>query len=457
MTPRKSDQLPSVVLVGRPNVGKSTLFNRITGSRTAIVTAVPGTTRDVLREPVEWQGAGLELVDTGGLFGASHDPLQDAVSVQGLRAIDAGDLVLLLVDGREGLTIADREVASRVRQVGVPVVVAVNKVDDPSGASRSEEFHALGFEPVMSVAAEHGLGVGDLLDEVVARLPGRRVALVSPRTGDPREMAVAIVGRPNVGKSSLVNLLAGEERVLVSDVAGTTRDAVDTVITWRKRRVRLVDTAGMRRPGQVAGSGKVESVSVTVARRAMQRADIAVVVVDASNGIKKQDATIAGEAERAGCGIVFAANKWDLVKGQDEGFAKRFDESLRDGLRFAEYAPILHLSALTGHRAPKLLEMVAKVDAARSAHIATAELNRFLERVAKQHSPSSGRRGNVKIQYGTQVGTKPPCFLIFTNIATSLHFSYERFLKNRLREVFGFVGTPIRLKVRARRKPRARR
>lgn len=457
MTPRKTLVSPSAILVGRPNVGKSTLFNRIVGGRPAIVTAVPGTTRDVLRERVEWQGAGFELVDTGGLFGASDDPLQTEVSVHGLRALEGADLVLMLVDCREGLVPADRQVAERVRQVGVPVVLAVNKVDGSTQAVRAEEFHELGFDTVLNVAAEHGLGVGDLLDAVVSRLPG--VTLAGDRVGaeDPSEIAVAIVGRPNVGKSSLVNLLAREDRVLVNELAGTTRDAVDTVITWHKRRVRLVDTAGIRRPGQVAESGRVESVSVTVAKRAMTRADVAVVVFDASQRVTQRDAAIAGEAERAGCGVVLAANKWDLLKGQEEGFAKRFDDEIRDGLKFAEYAPIVHLSALTGHRAPKLLEMVEQVDRARAAHIATGELNRFMQRVTKRNPPANSGRKEVKLQYATQVGVKPPRFVIFANTPTSLHFSYERFLKNRLRESFGFVGTPIKLQVRASRPPRGKR
>ena len=457
MTVRKSSRLPRVVLAGRPNVGKSTLFNRVVGGRLAIVTAVPGTTRDVLREPVDWQGAAFELVDTGGLFGASDDRLQSEVSAQGLRAVDDADVVLMLVDCRDGLVPADQEVAERVRHVDVPVVLGVNKVDDPAVAAHADDFHALGFDPVLSVASEHGLGVGDLLDEVVSRLPGVKSTGSGVASDHPNEIAIAIVGRPNVGKSSLVNLLAREDRVLVSEIAGTTRDAVDTVVTWRKRRLRLVDTAGIRRPGQVAESDRVEAVSVIVAKRAMKRADVAVVVIDASQGVTKRDAAIAGEAERAGCGVVLAANKWDLVKGSEEGFAKRFDQGVRDGLKFAGYAPIVHLSAMTGHRAPKLLETVEHVECARAAHIATGELNRFLERVTKRNPLPSSRRQEVKIQYATQVGVKPPRFLIFTNTATSLHFSYERFLKNRLRESFDFTGTPIQLRVRATHRPRGKR
>ena len=445
----------SVVLVGRPNVGKSTLFNRVCGSRRAIVTPVAGTTRDVITAEAEWLGTPFELVDTGGLFGASTDPLQQPVSQQGLRALDAADLVVLLVDGRDGLVPADREVADRARSVGVPVVLAVNKVDDRQAAARVDEFHALGVTPLVPIAAEHGLGVGDLLDEAVGRLPGgeRKDAAAAP-PDRPDEIGVAIIGRPNVGKSSLVNLLARAERVLVSDTAGTTRDAIDTVITWHGQRLRLVDTAGIRRPGRVASSGQVEQVSVTVARRAIVRADVAVLVVDASAPVARQDAVIAGEAERAGCGIVIAANKWDLVKQRGD-FAKQFDAELRDALKFAEFAPIMHVSALTGARAPKLVEMVREVARARAAHVSTADVNRVLERATRRNPPRSPGKREVKIYYGTQVGAGPPRFLVFTNTTSRLHFSYERYLRNRLREAFGFLGTPIRLKVRARRPPRS--
>ena len=333
---RKRRQAPTVVVAGRPNVGKSTLFNRVCGTRRAIVTPVAGTTRDVIRESTEWLGQHFDLVDTGGLFGASTDPLQDSVSTLGVEALDSADLIVIVVDGRDGPVPADRQVVDRARRAGVPMVLAVNKVDDRRAAERVDEFHGLGLAPVVAIAAEHGLGVGDLLDEVVARLPGRKLSGQEEDDASASdEIGVAIIGRPNVGKSSLVNLLARQDRVLVSDLAGTGRaDAVDTVFTWHGQRLRLVDTAGIRRPGKVARSGQVESVSVTVARRAIARADVAVVVVDASAPLAKQDAVIAGEAERAGCGIVIAANKWDLLKGQPER-AKAFDQELsgRDQVR----------------------------------------------------------------------------------------------------------------------------
>ena len=461
---RHSDREGRVVLAGRPNVGKSTLFNRISGSRRAIVTPTPGTTRDVLRHPAEWLGTSFELVDTGGVFGASADPLQDEVAVQGAAALDEASVIVLVTDGREGVVPADEQVAARVRRTGRPVVLAVNKIDDRRAEERVEEFHRLAIAPVVPIAAEHGLGVGDLLDAVVARLPRPRGARApAPDAGppdagpppEPGDLAVAIIGRPNVGKSSLVNLLLREKRVLVSEVAGTTRDAVDARLTWHGRRLRLVDTAGIRRPGRVARSGRIESVSLVMARRAVAAADVAVLVVDAADGIARQDAAIAGEAERAGCGIVIAANKWDLVKERGAHFSKQFDADVRAALRFAEFAPILHISALTGERAPKLVARVVEVAAARARHVATGELNRFVEQVTRRHPPVSPGRRRVRIKYAAQVGSRPPTFVFFTNVATHFHFSYERYLRNRLRESFGFEGTPIRLRVRAGRDARA--
>lgn len=447
-----------VVLVGRPNVGKSTLFNRVSGSRRAIVTAIPGTTRDVIRHAVEWLGTDVELVDTGGLFGASDDPLQAEVAAQGLKTLETADVIVMLVDGRDGVVPADEAVAAHVRRLGVPVVLTVNKIDDKDAQRNVEEFHRLAIAPVVPVAAEHGLGVGDLLDEVVARLPGRKRPEVEetrvPESPATMEIGVAIIGRPNVGKSSLVNLLVQEERVLVSEQAGTTRDAVDAGLTWHGRKLRLVDTAGIRRPGRVARSGQVEAVSVIVARRELARADVAVLVIDAAERVSKQDAVIAGEAERAGCGMVIAANKWDLVKVRGQGFSKEFDAELRDALKFAEFAPIVHISALTGERAPKLIERVVEVAAARSTHVATGVLNRMVERVTRRHPPPSLGRREVRIMYATQVASRPPTFVFFTNIATRFHFSYERFLCNRLRETFGFEGTPVRVRVRTSRDKR---
>jgi GTP-binding protein len=444
---RKRGGNPSVVLVGRPNVGKSTLLNKITKTRRSIVAPVAGTTRDTVMTPGEWQNKTFTVVDTGGLFGATTDPLHELVVEQGLRALQSADLVVFVVDGPEGLVPGDEQIAQRLRQLDVPVMVAVNKTDDRRGSARVNEFHQLGFVPVFEVSAEHGDGVAELLDEVVARLPEAGDFTDEP---GPPEVAVAIVGRPNVGKSSLVNRLLRQERMLVSDVPGTTRDSVDIVLAWRNRQLRLVDTAGMRRPGRVAAAGQVESVSVVLAKRAMTRADVVVLVVDAIEGAGDREGAIAGEAEQAGCGIVIAVNKWDLVKGRGQKFVEAFDDKLRFQLKFLEFAPIVHISALTGDRTDRLLQVVARVADARAKKVPTSELNRVLERVTAAHSPTSKTRREVRILYGAQNHTNPPGFVLFTNVASELHFSYERYLVNQLRKAFGFEGTPIRLTIRRR-------
>jgi GTP-binding protein len=467
MTAASRRQLASVVLVGRPNVGKSTLFNRMTGTRRAIVAPVAGTTRDSLAKPVIWRGRQFELFDTGGLFGASEDPLHELVVRQGKRAVAGADVLVLLVDGREGLVPGDERIAQELHHTGTPVILAINKTDDKRARASSMEFFQLGFDPVLEISAEHGQGVAELLDAIteVLRVKGlgqeESSATLSPEPSslspDASEVSVAIVGRPNVGKSSLVNRLLNAERVLVSDMPGTTRDAIDTTLTWHRRRFRIVDTAGMRRPGRVGrggthGPGKVEFVSVAAAKKAIVDADVVALVIDADAGASEQDAAIAGEVDRAGRGIVIVANKWDLTKGRDTNFAKTFDEETRRRMRFLDYAPILHISALTGERAPRILETIDKIAAARRERIPTPVLNKFLENVTTAHPPVSPGRKHVRIMYAAQIGVAPPSFVFFTNVATTLHFSYERFLVNQLREQFGFVGTPIRVQVRRRKK-----
>ena len=438
--------------MGRPNVGKSTIFNRLTGTRRAIVTAVAGTTRDVLARPVEWQQRVFTLVDTGGVVGVSEDPMWEVVADRGRRAAAAVDLVVFVVDGRKGPVPADDEVARELRVRGVPVVLAINKMDDLRALDRVLEFHRFGFEPIVEISAEHGQGIGDLLDEVVARLPAASASSSSmaEEPEAPAEPGIAVVGRPNVGKSSLVNRLLREDRVLVSPIPGTTRDAIDEVLRWHRRQFCIVDTAGIRRPGRVAQSGRVEAVSVIRARHALEQADVAVLVVDAVGGVGKRDASIAGEAEDAGCGVVIAANKWDLVKGRGPDFAKEFDQQLRDAVKFADWAPIVHLSALTGERTQRLLAVIDEVEAARRRQVTTGELNRVLERATRAQTPAGAGRGAVRIRYAVQTGVAPPTFTLFTSRGARLHFSYERFIKNQLREAFGFKGTPIRLKVRGR-------
>ena len=447
MALKRAAGLASVVLVGRPNVGKSTLFNRITGSRRAIVTPIAGTTRDVNALPADWQGHPFSLVDTGGMFGASVDPLHELVVQHGRRALESADVIVFIVDGREGLVPGDEEIATVLRKMTVPIVMAVNKSDDKRARGRSMEFYRLGFEPVVEIAAEHGEGVGDLLDEVVRKLPAMRE---SSKTSEQAATAVAIVGRPNVGKSSLLNRLLREERSIVSDMPGTTRDTVDALLTWHRRTFRIVDTAGIRRPGRVARSGQLEAVSVLVARRAIEKADVAVLVIDSTEGATDQDAAIAGEADKAGCGIVIVANKWDLMKGHGPDFSKTFDEDLRRQVKFLDYAPVLHISASTGERAGKVLETIDKIAEARAQRIPTPELNRFVQAVTAVHPPASPGRKHVRILYAAQTGVAPPTFVFFTNVATEFHFSYERFLANRLRDSFGLMGTPIRIQVRKR-------
>jgi GTP-binding protein len=440
-------QGPTVVLVGRPNVGKSTLFNRITGARRSIVAPVAGTTRDVLAHGAAWKDRAFTLVDTGGLFGATTDPLHEQVVAHGLKALAGADVFVFVLDARDGLVPGDEQIAARLHATGKPVVMAINKTDDRRARARVLEFYRMGFEPAFEISAEHGDGVFELLEEIVRRLPAGGPDTAEPR---PEETAVAIVGRPNVGKSSLVNRLLRAERVMVNEMPGTTRDTVDAVLQWHKRQFRVLDTAGMRRPGRVADAGKVEAVSVVLSKRAMARADVVVLVVDATEGAGDREGAIAGEAEEAGCGIVIAVNKWDLVRGQGQDWVRAFDDKLRFQLKFLDYAPIVHVSALTGERTPRLLEVVDRVAEARTRRVTTSELNRFLERVTAAHPPTSKTSREIRILYGAQTSTAPPSFVLFTNVATELHFSYERFLVNRLREEFGFEGTPIRLTIRRR-------
>jgi GTP-binding protein len=413
------------------------------------VNPTAGTTRDVIQQPADWRNVPFLLTDTAGMFGRSEDPLQKQVLEHGWRALENAAIFVFVVDGREGLVPADLEIAEAVRAKGRPVIVAINKADDKRAKAGALDFYELGFDPVMEISAEHGQGIGDLLDEVIERLPDAKSEEQKSEEPEPR---IAIVGRPNVGKSSLVNRILREERMLVSDIAGTTRDSVDTNFRWHQRQFRIVDTAGIRKPGRVARSGAVESVSVLLAKRAIADADLVVLVIDATLGAADQDGAIAGEAERAGRSVIIAVNKWDLMKGQGQDFAKGFDDKLRFNLKFLDFAPIVHISALTGERTPKLLEVVNKVLEERTRRIPTPELNRFLQDVTAAHPMPSPGKTAVRILYAAQVGVAPPTFALFTNVKADLHFSYERFLKNRIRETFGFSGTPIRLQMRKRKR-----
>ncbi len=451
-------KLRQVVLVGRPNVGKSTLFNRLSGARRSIVTSIAGTTRDVITHPVTWEGYHFDLTDTGGLFGASEDPLHALVMDQGGRALKVADLIVLVVDGREGLIPGDEDIAKATRDAGVPVILAINKNDDRRARAGALELYRLGFEHVVHISAEHGDGVGDLLEVIVEKLELKRELEREPGTGsgepEPQETAIAIVGRPNAGKSSLVNKLLQEDRMIVSEVPGTTRDSVDSLLQWHRRTFRIVDTAGIRKPGKVSKS-QIESVSVLLGKRAIERADVVVLVIDAIAGPTDQDGAIAGAAKEAGKGIIVAANKWDLMKTVEGVDAtKAFDENLRYQLKFLDYAPIIHISAVTGERTPKLLELVDKVAAAARTRVPTGELNRFIEKITTASPPVTSGKRNVRVMYASQTSVAPPTFVLFTNSEAKLHFSYERFLENRLRESYGFFGNPIRIQVRGRKNSR---
>jgi len=415
---------------------------------------VAGTTRDVITHPATWEDRAVLLTDTGGLFGASQDPLHVLVLERGQRALAEADLIVMVADGREGLVSGDQEVARAARATGVPVILAINKMDDRRARDGALELYRLGFDPVVEVSAEHGMGMAELMDAVLAKLPNAPRAEADD-TGPP-ETSVAIVGRPNAGKSSLVNRLLQEERMIVSEVPGTTRDSVDSLLTWHRKHFRIVDTAGIRRPGRVAKSGQVETLSVMLAKRAIERADVVVLVLDATGGPTDQDGAIAGAAVDAGRGLIVVANKWDLMKVHGQEGSKVFDENLRYQLKFLDFAPILHISAKTGERTGKLLETIEKVSAARAIRVPTGELNRFIEGITTAHPPVSPGNRNVRVLYAAQTGVAPPSFVLFTNVATKFHFSYARFLENRLRDEYGFFGTPIRISVRRRADHRGR-
>jgi len=415
---------------------------------------VAGTTRDVITHPATWEDRAVLLTDTGGLFGASQDPLHVLVLERGQRALAEADLIVMVADGREGLVSGDQEVARAARATGVPVILVINKMDDRRARDGALELYRLGFDPVVEVSAEHGMGMAELMDAVLAKLPNAPRAEADD-TGPP-ETSVAIVGRPNAGKSSLVNRLLQEERMIVSEVPGTTRDSVDSLLTWHRKHFRIVDTAGIRRPGRVAKSGQVETLSVMLAKRAIERADVVVLVLDATEGPTDQDGAIAGAAVDAGRGLIVVANKWDLMKVHGQEGSKVFDENLRYQLKFLDFAPILHISAKTGERTGKLLETIEKVSAARAIRVPTGELNRFIEGITTAHPPVSPGNRNVRVLYAAQTGVAPPSFVLFTNVATKFHFSYARFLENRLRDEYGFFGTPIRISVRRRADHRGR-
>jgi len=442
-----SQPLPIIAIVGRPNVGKSTLFNRYAGHRRALVADSPGLTRDRIIEQLEIAGREILLVDTAGLEPTPESGLPSAVQAQAKSAMRDADAILFVVDGKSGLLPEDEAIARTLRRTRKPLALAVNKIDQPQHhADRVHEFYRLGFDRVSGVSAEHGGCAFDALEELVEALGTAPEAV--REEGD--EIRVAVVGRPNVGKSSLVNRLLGEERVVVSAVAGTTRDAIDTAFEFEGEQFVLVDTAGLRRPGRREGTGEKVGALMTV--RSLERAQVAVLVIDASEGITDQDAHIASMIRDLGCATVVLANKWDLVGKEDR---RDLLEDVQHGLRFMADAPIQSLSAKTGASVGKIFPLIVKVAQAASLRVPTSELNRWMEDVVARHDPGMARRGQqrhpLKFFYASQVAVRPPGFVLFCSDADSILPSYKRFLENRLRETFGFEGTPIKLHLRNRR------
>jgi GTPase len=471
---------PLVAIVGRPNVGKSTLFNHLTGSRRAIVGDEPGITRDRLYGEVEWRGHEFRVVDTGGIVPDDKDFIPSEIFRQARVAFEEAAAIVMVVDARTEIAGPDRELARLLARTGKPLFLAVNKMDSDKQDGLLDEFHVLGMRNMFPISAEHGRGVDDLLDAILSVLPASskataehaEVAEEEEKTGetseeakeDLHEIKVAIIGHPNVGKSTLLNKLTGTDRAIVSPIAGTTRDSIDEVIQYKGRKIRFIDTAGIRRKGKT--KLMAEKLSVVMARKNIEDADIVLFMVDATEGASGLDANIAGYAHESGRSVIILVNKWDLVASGEKRAvsqsktsriqdAKRphdralYEERLRYGLKFLSYAPVLFLSAHTGKGTEKILPLIEKVAAERRKRVTTGEMNRFLKTVDFDRAsvPVSKR---VKIKYMTQAGVAPPTFVLFTDRAVKLHFSYQRFLENQIRAAFGFIGSPIWIKNRAR-------
>jgi GTP-binding protein len=421
---------PTIVIVGRPNVGKSTLFNRITGQRRAIVGDEPGITRDRLHTMATYEGRRFELIDTGGIVVSDAEYIPSQILKQARFALEHAHQVIFLVDGRSEISASDRELAAMLRKLGKPVTLAVNKADTGARESLVHDFYSLGFKDIFPVSAEHGLGMQELLDHVTAGIPKEDEPV------EQKGIRVAIIGRPNAGKSTLLNALTGEERAIVSPIAGTTRDSVDEEVERDGEKFIFIDTAGIRRKGKT--TLMAEKLSVVMARRNIRMADVVIVVMDASEGVLSLDATIAGYAHEGGRSVILCVNKWDLISS---GKKKEFEENVRWHLKFLEYAPVVFLSASMGHGVEQLYPLIRQCYESATRRVTTGELNRFVETLHFEER---------KILYITQAGMRPPSFVLFTDKAGPLHFSHERYLINQLRKQFGFVGTPIELKIRGR-------
>jgi len=434
---------PIVAIVGRPNVGKSTLFNYIGQKRVSIVEDIPGVTRDRVYLDAEWLDREFTMIDTGGIELESTDKILTAMRYQAKLAIEEADAILFIVDGRVGLTSADEAVAVILRNTRKPVIVAVNKIDNMQKANEIYEFYNLGLGDPIAISAANALNIGDLLDEIVKVLPNEEII-----EEDNEQIKVAIIGRPNVGKSSLVNLLVGEERVIVSDIAGTTRDAIDTHFVKDDTSFVLIDTAGMRRKAKV--ELPVERYSVMRALRAVDRSDVVLMVIDAVDGVTEQDKKIAGYAHDGGKACVIIVNKWDLME-KDSKTTLRYTESIRTELAFMQYAPVLFVSALTKQRVSRITELIKFVAEQHTMRVSTSVLSQVIEDAVSINPPPSQHGTRLKIFFTTQPNVKPPTFVFFVNDEAIMHFSYLRFLENKLRESFGFEGTPLKLVVRGRK------
>lgn len=439
---------PTVAIVGRPNVGKSTLFNRLVGGRPAIVSEEAGTTRDRHFGDAEWNGRSFFLVDTGGLVPDSNEPMDKAIRRQVELALDESDLILMVVDGREGPNPVDQAVAEQLRRRRKPVLLVVNKLDDLPRSTGQYLFYELGLGEPYPVSAQVGKSSGDLLDAIVAHLPPEAEGEHDPA------IAVAIVGRPNAGKSSIANRLLGQDRFVVSPVAGTTRDATDSFLRYHDRAFRFIDTAGLRRRARVAED--LEFYSTLRTERAIESAEVCILVVDATLGLHNQDLRIATQAWDRGCGLIIAVNKWDLVEEKDANTARRGQEALVAKAPFLAHVPFVYVSSLTGQRVRKLLDLVIEVAEARSRRVATAEVNRVLAALVERSNPPQQLGEPIKLLYAAQVGTEPPGFAIVTNRPEDVPESYQRYLLNGFRAAWGFTGAPVRLKF-TQRGARARR
>ena len=435
---------PLVAIVGRPNVGKSTLFNRVVGRRIAIVEATPGITRDRIYAEADWSGREFVMIDTGGLLLNEQDPLRAEVTLQAQAALEEADVVLFMVDAETGVTPADEEIADTLRGAPKPVLVVANKSDNERRDQDSMEFHALGLGEVYPLSALNGRSVADVLDVVVNSFPTEGTEARYPEDA----VKLAIIGRPNVGKSSLLNAILGEKRAIVSETPGTTRDAVDTVLRRGDDTLVLIDTAGIRRAGKVQGS--IEYYTVLRAVRAMERADVALIVIDAADGLRDGDKRVAGFAHEAGRACVLVVNKWDLCRDQS---IKDFSEQIRRQIPFLDYSPIVFVSALEGTGVPAVIDTALDAASNHALRIATGELNRILQEAADLH-PYCRKGRDLKIRYATMSGVRPPTIIVFVNDTALAHFSYARYLENRIRKEYSYEGTPLRLIFRQARKER---